>query len=84
MPTPLQPGELKDLKQSLEEELERLKGLALKIERAVRATRVSEAIENARGHQMDSNWLKELRKQYNEEVCQSTLRSNNLFPVAEE
>ena len=83
MQTPIQPGELKELKLSLEEELERLKVLALKIERAAGATRVSAAIENARGHQMDSNWLKELRNQYNEEVCQSTLRANNLFPIAE-
>ena len=83
MQTPIQPGELKELKLSLEEELERLKSLALKIERAVGATRVSEAIEKARSHQMDSKWLKELRNQYNEEVCQSTLRANNLFPIAE-
>src|SRR6266404_4017353 len=47
MQAPLQPVEIKDLKQSLEEELERLKTLALKIERAVGAARVSEIIEKA-------------------------------------
>ena len=84
MQTPLQPGELKELKQSLEEELERLRSLALKIERAVGATRVSEIVEKARCHQMDSDWLQELRQQYNDATCQSTLRANRLFPIAEE
>ena len=52
--------------------------------KALDATRTSETIEKARRSQTDSNWLRELRGQYNEEVCQSTLEANRLFPVAEE
>jgi DnaJ-domain-containing protein 1 len=82
--TPLQAVDLKELKRSLEDELERLKVLSLKIERAMESARFSEMIEKARRNQMDSDWLKELREQYTDETCQSTLQANGLFPVAQE
>jgi len=84
MQAPPQAVDLKDLKQSLEEELQRLKVLAMKIERAMQAVRVSEVSEKVRRSQMDPEWLRELREQYNDATCKATLQANLLFPIAQE
>jgi hypothetical protein len=80
----LQQVDSTEWKRSLEEELKRVKARAEEIIKALDETRASETIEKARRDQTDSNWLKELREQYSEEVCQSTLDANRLFPMAEE
>ena len=83
MQTPLQQVDFNELKRSLGEEWKRLKALAEEIERTLEAAGASDTIEKARRSQNDSNWLRELREQYNEEVCASTLEANRLFPVVE-
>ncbi len=83
MQSSLQRVELDELKQGLEEERKKLQARLEEVDRALEAARASGIIEHARRSQAHPIWLKELREQYNEEVCQNTLETNRLFPVAE-
>ena len=83
MQTSAELRDLDKLRQSLEEELRRLKTLAEQIDTALQTARVSERLEQARHKQADSGWIAKLREQYNAEVCRSTLETNAVFAVAE-
>ena len=74
---------LEALKQSIEEELKRLKALAGEVEAALSAARSADIIAKTRSIQADASWLRELRDQYTKEVCERTLEANGQFPVAE-
>jgi hypothetical protein len=75
--------QLAGLRRSMEDELKRLRDLAEKVERALGSVRSAEAVARARAVQADANWLKELREQYTEQVCEKTLELNGQFPVTE-
>jgi len=75
--------DLNGLKRAIEEEMKSLKTLTDEIDKALRATRVAEKIENARRQQNDPKWLRELSAQYTQEVCARTLEVAQSFQPLE-
>ncbi len=84
MPTSLQQADLDDLRKSVKEEVQKLNARIEEVEKSLKDFRASKTLAQTRRLQTDSGWVKKLRAQYDEEVCQNTLEANRLFPVAEE